>query len=73
MRVLITGAAGNLGSFLATGVEAFALVIGSTAPLHRDFIRIGMVSHVGDTSRMKQDLLPQLAYPSLDRGLSLLE
>ncbi|MGB3563380.1 MAG: NAD-dependent epimerase/dehydratase family protein [Thermoanaerobaculia bacterium] len=56
----------------AAAVEAFALVTGSTAPLHRDFIRIGMVSHVGDTSRMKQELLPHLAYPSLDEGISLL-
>jgi nucleoside-diphosphate-sugar epimerase len=56
----------------AAAVEAFALVTGSTAPLHRDFIRIGMVSHVGDTSRMKQELLPHLAYPSLDKGISLL-
>jgi nucleoside-diphosphate-sugar epimerase len=56
----------------AAAVEAFALVTGSTAPIHRDFIRIGMVSHVGDTSRMKQELLPHLAYPSLDEGLTLL-
>jgi nucleoside-diphosphate-sugar epimerase len=62
-------------TFYAAGaaVEAFALVTGSVAPLHRDFIRIGMVSHVGDTSRMKQELLPQLAYPSLESGLSLLD
>lgn len=57
----------------ATAVEAFALITGSTAPLHRDFIRIGMVSHFGDTARMKQDLLPQLAYPSLEKGLCLLQ
>ena len=56
----------------AAAVETFALVTGSTAPLHRDFIRIGMVSHVGDTSRMKGELLRRLAYPSLDEGLSLL-
>lgn len=57
----------------ATAVEAFALLTGSAAPLHRDFIRIGMVSHVADTSRMKQELVPRLAYPSLDNGLSLLD
>ena len=56
----------------AAKVEAFALLTGSAAPLHRDFIRIGMVSHVGDTTRMKRELLPRLAYPSLDDGLSLL-
>jgi uncharacterized protein YbjT (DUF2867 family) len=61
-------------SFFAAAavVEAFAILTGSAAPLHRDFIRIGMVSHIGDTSRMKAELLPGLAYPSLDDGLSLL-
>ena len=58
--------------FAATAVEAFALLTGSAAPLHRDFIRIGMVSHVGDTRRMKEDLLPRLAYPTLEDGLPLL-
>jgi nucleoside-diphosphate-sugar epimerase len=56
----------------ATLVEIFALLTGSASPLHRDFIRIGMVSHVGDTDRMKAELLPELAYPRLDDGLSLL-
>ncbi|MFV1859190.1 MAG: NAD-dependent epimerase/dehydratase family protein [Anaerolineales bacterium] len=58
--------------FGATAVEAFAMVTGKAAPLHRDFIRIGMVSHVGDTRRMKRDLLPHLAYPTLEDGLPLL-
>ncbi len=58
--------------FAATVVEAFALVTGKSSPLHRDFIRIGMISHVGDTTRMKEDLLPELAYPTLDDGLPLL-
>ncbi|MFQ5923336.1 MAG: NAD-dependent epimerase/dehydratase family protein [Anaerolineales bacterium] len=56
----------------ATVVEAFALLTGKPAPLHGDFIRIGMVSHVGDTRRMKQDLLPRLVYPTLEDGLPLL-
>ncbi len=58
--------------FAATVVEAFAVVTGKSSPLHRDFIRIGMISHVGDTTRMKEDLLPELAYPTLDDGLPLL-
>lgn len=53
-------------------VELYALLTGSAAPLHRDFIRIGMLSHCGDTQRMKQQLLPQLRYPSLEHGLPLL-
>jgi nucleoside-diphosphate-sugar epimerase len=56
----------------ATAVEAFALVTKKPSPLHRDFIRIGMVSHVGDTTRMKEDLLQELAYPTLDDGLALI-
>lgn len=56
----------------AAVVEGFSLLTGSISPLHRDFIRIGMVSHVGDTGRMKAELLPELSYPSLDRGLPLL-
>ncbi len=53
-------------------VELFAALTGSSAPLHRDFIRIGMISHFGDTSRMKADLLPRLRYPDLKSGLPLL-
>jgi nucleoside-diphosphate-sugar epimerase len=53
-------------------VEAFAAVFGTAAPLTRDFITIGRVSHVGDTSRMKQELLPRLAYPRLQDGLVLI-
>jgi nucleoside-diphosphate-sugar epimerase len=56
----------------ATAVEAYALVTGRPSPLHRDFIRIGMISHVGDTTRMKEDLLPELAYPTLEDGLPLI-
>ena len=52
--------------------EAFALVFGSAAPLTRDFIKIGMVSYVADTSRMKQELLSELGFPSLTEGLTLL-
>lgn len=53
-------------------VELYASLTGSAAPLHRDFIRIGMLSHCGDTTRMKRELLPRLRYPSLEHGLTLL-
>ena len=56
----------------ATAVEAYALIAGKPSPLHGDFIRIGMISHVGDTTRMKEDLLTALKYPTLDDGLTLL-
>ena len=56
----------------AAGCEGFASVFRTKSPLTRDFIKIGMVSSVADTSRMKRELLPQLAYPSLHAGLVLL-
>ncbi|HVM59409.1 MAG TPA: NAD(P)-dependent oxidoreductase [Verrucomicrobiae bacterium] len=52
--------------------EAFAAVFGTKSPLTRDFIKIGMVSGVADTSRMKRELLAKLRYPSLREGLVLL-
>lgn len=52
--------------------EAFALAFGTASPLTRDFIRIGMASYVSDTSRMKQELVPALAFPTLEQGLTLL-
>lgn len=61
-------------SFYAAGAacEAWASVFGTASPLTRDFIRIGMASYCADTARMKRDLLPQLAYPTLKDGLPLL-
>jgi nucleoside-diphosphate-sugar epimerase len=52
--------------------EFFASIFRSASPLTRDFLRIGMVSSVADTSRMKRELLPRLEYPTLREGLSLL-
>lgn len=52
--------------------EAFALAFGTASPLTRDLIRIGMASYVSDTSRMKAELLPELAFPRLQDGLALL-
>jgi len=61
-------------SFYVAGgcCEAFAALFGAPSPLTRDFIRIGMASYVSDTSRMKAELLPELAYPCLRDGLVLL-
>ena len=52
--------------------EAGALVAGTPAPFTRDFIRIGRVSHWGDTRRARQELIPVLQYPTLQSGLSTL-
>ena len=54
------------------GVEVAALILGSPAPLNRDIVRAGMTSCVADTSRMKRELLPTLAYPTIQQGISLL-
>ncbi len=56
----------------AWGCEAFALLFRTPAALNRDIIRAGMTSSVADNSRMKRELLEQLAYPSLEQGLKLL-
>lgn len=56
----------------ATVVELFASLFGTSAPITRDFIRIGMASYSAETARMKEELLPELAYPSIREGLELL-
>jgi nucleoside-diphosphate-sugar epimerase len=59
--------------YLAGGMtELVARLLNKPSPLTRDFIRIGMASYVADTSRMKAELLPRLAYPDLQAGLELL-
>ncbi len=50
----------NTATFLRTGT-----------PLTRDIVDMAMTSVVADTARMKQELMPQLAYPTLDRGLTI--
>lgn len=56
----------------ASVCEAFATAFRTRSPLTRDFITIGMASSVADTTRMKKELLPKLAYPNLGDGLVLL-
>ena len=59
--------------YLTAGLcEAGAFVARTPAPFTRDFIRIGRVSHWGDTRRARQELLPELRYPTLESGLSTL-
>ena len=48
--------------------ECFAMMAGTPSPLTRDFVRLGRVSHWGDTSRARKELIPQLLYPTLDTG-----
>jgi nucleoside-diphosphate-sugar epimerase len=49
--------------------EQYSALTGNRALLTRDFIDIGRVDYYGDTSRMKQDLLPRLKYPTMRDGL----
>ena len=53
--------------------EFYGLLFGTQSPLTRDFISIGRVSHFGDTSRMRRELLPDLVHPSLKSGLATLQ
>jgi nucleoside-diphosphate-sugar epimerase len=56
----------------AWACETFAAALRAPSPLTVDLIRIGMASYVCDTRRMKTDLLPKLAFPTLEQGLGLL-
>ena len=52
--------------------ECFAWLAGTPSPLTRDFVRLGRVSHWGDTVRARRELIPELVYPTLKAGLSTL-
>lgn len=56
----------------AAACEVGAFVAGTTSPLTRDFVRLGRVPHWGDTRRFREDLLPELIYPTFESGLDLL-
>ena len=52
--------------------ECLATIARTPSPLTRDFVRLGRVSHWGDTSRARNELIPDLLYPTLETGLSTL-
>ncbi|MEI6853619.1 MAG: NAD-dependent epimerase/dehydratase family protein [Bacteroidota bacterium] len=52
--------------------EMASLLFGIKSPLTRDFVKIGMVSYYGDTSRMRKELLPELKYKTIDQGIGTL-
>ena len=56
----------------ASPCELFGAVTRRASPLTRDFITIGRVSHWGDTRRAREELIPELTYPTLEAGLSTL-
>lgn len=57
---------------VASLCELFGAIARKPSPLTRDFITIGRVSHWGDTKRARQELIPELKYPTLEDGLSTL-
>ena len=52
--------------------ELFGAIARKPSPLTRDFITIGRVSHWGDARRAREELIPELKYPTLEAGLSTL-
>ena len=52
--------------------EWIAWITGTPSPLTRDFVRLGRVSHWGDTHRARKELIPDLLYPTLETGLKTL-
>jgi len=56
----------------ACSCETFAMIAGTRSPLTRDFVRIGRVSHWGDTRRARAELIPELVHPNLASGLATL-
>ncbi len=53
----------------AIATELTTFVLGLPCPLHRDLLKMGMTSSVADTSRMRAELLPKLAIPTIDKGI----
>lgn len=56
----------------ASLVETHAEIFGTAALLTRDFVNLGMVPHVMDTSRMRNELLDRLVYPTIAEGIPAL-
>jgi nucleoside-diphosphate-sugar epimerase len=52
--------------------ECVARIARTPSFLTRDFVRLGRVSHWGDTGRARKELIPELLYPTLETGLSTL-
>jgi len=55
----------------AQGFELFSAVFNVRSLLTTDFVRIGMSSYYGDTTRMNQELLPILKYKTYKDGINL--
>ena len=53
----------------AQGFELFSALFGTRSALTKDFVHIGQVSYYGDTTRMRNELLPKLQYKTFENGL----
>ncbi|MCP3929129.1 MAG: NAD(P)-dependent oxidoreductase [Bacteroidetes bacterium] len=51
--------------------EFISRVFRTKSPLTKDFIDIGRVSYYGDTTRMRDELLPSLKYPTMKDGKNI--
>ncbi|MGH9499563.1 MAG: NAD-dependent epimerase/dehydratase family protein [Terriglobales bacterium] len=58
--------------FAGVSCEVASLLFRVPAVLNRDIVKAGMTSCVADNSRMKRELLPVLAYPTVEQGFKLL-
>ena len=57
----------------AGACELGATIARTASPLTRDFVTLGRVPHWGDTRRAREELVPELLYPTLESGLSTLQ
>jgi nucleoside-diphosphate-sugar epimerase len=56
----------------ATLCETFAMIFHARTPLTRDIVKMAMTSVVADSTRMKQEILPELSYPTFKKGVSII-
>jgi hypothetical protein len=49
--------------------ERFSGLCGTLSPLTKDFIDIGRVSYYGDTHRFRNELVPVLEFPNIEKGV----
>lgn len=52
--------------------ELFSKILGTRSPLTRDFVRIGMASYYGDTSRARKELHSDFIYKTFKEGIETL-
>lgn len=55
--------------FAAKVFELVSKIFHTASPLTRDFIDIGRVSYYGDTTRFRNELLPELRYRNISSGV----